>query len=568
MKPEPSGQTRHAALTGAALLLLPLLAALLCSWPVLDNRFTYDDQVLIVANPRVHDFSHLAENLTRDHFHSSTTYGQGMGYYRPLVKLGFMIQYQLFGADPRGYHAVSVALFLACVAACFLLFLALGARPRVASAGALLLAVNPAQAESVALVASQADLLAMLGTVAALYCHVRHRRDPFWAWLAAALGCTAVALASKESAVLIVLLLPLYDLADAGWCWSRLRRRLPALAGHAALVAGYAGLRLALGILPIQQSMNSSALQSVAASAKTAVAILLRALVPPLWSPHLHNVRPGHGAGELLLWLVPALAVATLAALTLRRRWAGWRWGLLLWLLPVLPVLPNSLIHTSTMAEQLYVSDRWVLLPAAGAGLLWATLLHNLSRRAARLERVIFPAACVVLALALGLEARLENASFRDETTRMLYEAQIIRHKPHKTTADRHQLLAVDALAAVRRNDRPAAVRHYAHMARLKPGDHTVRHNLALLLMQTGQLDRALYHAWIAVYSASPDGKLRLPRSDAFIRHRVDKVFLLGLILHKKGRRSDAERYFRWCLKMNPAHTPSLQQLRRTPGAG
>ena len=70
-------------------------------------------------------------------------------------------------------------------------------------------------------------------------------------------------------------------------------------------------------------------------------------------------------------------------------------------------------------------------------------------------------------------------------------------------------------------------------MARLRPGDHTVRFNLALMLMQTGKLNESLYHAWIAVYGVSPDKKVRLQQTDAFFRHRVDKDYLLGLILQR-----------------------------------
>ncbi len=543
------------------MLLLPLAAGLASAWPVLDNGFTFDDEVLIVNNPYVHDFSHLGQNLTRDHFYSKSTPKRGMGYYRPLVKLLFMVQYQLFGPAPRGYHAVSLALFLLCAAAAFLLFCRLGVRPDVAAAGAAVFAANPCQAESVALVASQADLLSVLFILGALYGHVRWRQGGTRAWLAVALTLGVLALASKETGVLLVLLVPLYDLGHDGLSWRTLRRSLGPALGFLALVVAYGALRLALGITPIHQSMNTSALQSVAASAKIADAVMLRALVPPLWVQTAQNARPAGSAGALLLWLLPALAAAAAAALAIRRP-PRWRWGALLLVVPVLPVLPNSLIHTSTLAEQLYVSDRWALLPAVGAGLLWAALAHALGQRAGRLERVAFWGVCGTLAVLWSLNARLENASYRDETTRMLWEAAALRDKAKLSPPERQQLLAVDALAATRRGDHAAAASLYRQMARLRPDDHTVRFNLALMLMKTGAMDEALHNAWLAVHSVSPDRKVRLPRSDAFFRHRVDKVFLLGLILEKKGQRAEAMKYFHWCLKMNPAHPGALRKIK------
>lgn len=546
--------------TRSLLVAIPLLAGLASAWPVLDNRFTFDDEILIVNNPLVHDFSHLAENLTRDHFYSRSTPNRGMGYYRPAVKLMFMVQYQLFGAAPAGYHAVSLALFLLCVAAAFVLFCRLGVPAAVACGAATIFATNPCQAESVALVASQADLLCVLFILTAIWSYITWRAAGPASWLVVSLILAALALASKEIGVVLLVLLPLYDLSEAGFSWRAWRGRMPALLGFAALVAAYGVLRLTLGITPIHQSMNASAVQALAASAKTADAIMLRAAVPPMWVQTVHNTRPADTTADLLLWLVPALA-AVAATLLAFRRTPTWRWGALLLTVPILPLLPNSLIHTSTLAEQLYVSDRWALLSAAGAGLLWAALAAALAPHAGRLRRPVFFVFCGTLALVWALHARLENASYRDETTRMLWEAEGLQGKENLTSADRHQLLAVDALAATRGGDRPAAVKLYRQMAQLRPADHTVRFNLALMLMQTGKLDEALYHAWIAVYGVSPDHKVRLPRNDAFFRHRVDKVYLLGLILEQKGHGARALRHYRWCLSMNPAHVGARRKV-------
>ena len=70
-----------------------------------------------------------------------------------------MLDYQLFGDDPQGYHAVNLALHVANVALVFLIVMrTTGALTRSALV-AVLFAVHPLRVESVAWVAERKDLL-------------------------------------------------------------------------------------------------------------------------------------------------------------------------------------------------------------------------------------------------------------------------------------------------------------------------------------------------------------------------------------------------------------------------
>jgi hypothetical protein len=539
-------------------LLLPLVAAFLSAWPATGNGFTNDDDILIVNNPLVHSFDHLHENLTSDFFHTAST--SAIGYYRPAVKLLFMIEYQAFSDSPVGYHVVSVLLFLSAVVMAFLLIRRLGFGGQVATCASVLFATTPVQAESVAIVASQSDLLSVALMLACCWCYVGWRRSgrPFWFVLA--MLCQILALASKEIGVLIPLLLAYYELVEARGGRSALRQRLGAL-WFLLPVAAYGALRVALGVLPLSASSDLPAIVQSLTSAKVLVSIFLRAALPVLWAPYLHAAAPAPVAGQLLTWCPSAVALLAGAGVLIWRR-RRWGWAALLLLVPMLPVLPSSIVHVSGDPRLLVVSDRWVLLPALGAGLLWALLLRLTTDAAGKRFRLLMPLGIAVLALLQGLDARLENASFRDEETRMQMVGDALRQQGNLTPAEQEQVLAASAIAAERRRDIAQSAKIYAQLVRLDPGDHNRQFNLAVALLQSGRPRQALRHAKIAYHSVDPQSGARLPRKDSFFRNRPHRAFLVGLLLERLKRPQQAQRYFRWCLQHNPRLTQCREHLR------
>jgi hypothetical protein len=82
--------------------------------------------------------------------------------WHPLTWLSHMLDASLFGLDPRGHHATSIALHAANTILLYAFLLrATGARWRSALAAALF-AVHPLHVESVAWVAERKDVLSTL----------------------------------------------------------------------------------------------------------------------------------------------------------------------------------------------------------------------------------------------------------------------------------------------------------------------------------------------------------------------------------------------------------------------
>ena len=108
-------------LAGAWPLAVLLLLATLPYVGILRNDFAYayDDKAQILDNPYVHSFGHLREVLTTSVWSFKPGHGVS-NYYRPVMTIGFLLCYQLFGPVAYGYHLTSLLLHAAVVTMLFL----------------------------------------------------------------------------------------------------------------------------------------------------------------------------------------------------------------------------------------------------------------------------------------------------------------------------------------------------------------------------------------------------------------------------------------------------------------
>ena len=179
------------------------------------GTFQFDDRRAVLDDPRILSLEAFTGHLA--------------GMIRPLVKLTFVVDRQLFGVDPAGYHALNVLLH-AGSALLVLAILALVLRPRSAVGApgwtneggdderqsaerwlpllaALLFAVHPIATETVTYVSGRATGLASFFTLASVWLGLRATvlpmaRGRFLAHAAGAVGSFVLALASKETAII------------------------------------------------------------------------------------------------------------------------------------------------------------------------------------------------------------------------------------------------------------------------------------------------------------------------------------------------------------------------------
>jgi len=217
-----------------ALLLSAVLAVTLLAYSnSFRAPFLVDNDEIVLQDTRVHEVTpaHVRRILTEQYWETSNT-----GLYRPLTTLSFLLNYAVLGggAEPYGYHWLNFILHAVNIVLVYALGLALFDRARAALLLSAVWGLHPVLTESVTNIVGRSDLLAALGVLASLLCHRRAiaaagvRKA---VWLGAIGLATAAGIFSKESAIVLLAVLAIYDFTFArAVSW---RSRLPSYAAAA-----------------------------------------------------------------------------------------------------------------------------------------------------------------------------------------------------------------------------------------------------------------------------------------------------------------------------------------------
>lgn len=206
---------RHALLVGAL-----WAAALLAYSNSFHAGFVNDNSLLILHDSRIQALTAQNINLI---WGQEYWYGNAVsGLYRPLSTLSYLLNYAILGngPEPAGYHWVNFALHAFNIALVYLLAWRLLRDGAMALAVGAVWALHPLLTESVTNIIGRSDLLAGFGVLAGLLCHImgagasgRYRA----AWLGALAAVTAIGFFSKESAIVVVAAMLLYDSTFGTW---------------------------------------------------------------------------------------------------------------------------------------------------------------------------------------------------------------------------------------------------------------------------------------------------------------------------------------------------------------
>lgn len=207
----PSVQTdRHEfSVSWPAMLLpaMPAVAILLLWWPALSASFQFDDWNVIVNEPRVH---------------SLAAWWQSMPGIRPLLKLSYALN-MAADANPSGFRLVNILIHALSATLVWSLLRTRGLRAGLAETdashaallAALIFALHPVQTEAVTYVSGRSSSLAACFCLLSLYCWVRSEQSKHSrraaGWLAACCLCFGLAVATKETALILPLALLLYS---------------------------------------------------------------------------------------------------------------------------------------------------------------------------------------------------------------------------------------------------------------------------------------------------------------------------------------------------------------------
>ena len=304
--------------------------------------------------------------------------------------------------NPQVFHLTNLVLHLTNVLLVFVILRRLGGRDWAAASGAMLFAIHPMQAETVAWVSELRGLLAALLSLLAIWQYLEFARGPregrglHWGRYGLATVAFGLALLAKPSAVTVPLIALVLDI----WCLGRSWRCGAGPLGVWVVIA-LAWTRLSCSAQPVPDFLLIPLWRRFFV-AGDALAFYLGHLV---WPTRL-CIDYGRSPASVLAhpwgyaaWLVPAV-IGTVAWMNRRR--APWLLASCLLfvaaLLPVLGLIPFGFQRASTVA------DRYLYLAMLGPALVVAGLLPHIPRRAAPLAAGIGVGALFLLCLQSSLQ--------------------------------------------------------------------------------------------------------------------------------------------------------------------
>lgn len=515
---------------------LILLAGALAYANSLSGPFIRDDVVAIVENPVIRAWWHPLGLLSERDLPSSG---------RPVVNASFALNYAFGGLDVRGYHAMNVAVHLACA---LLLFgsvrrtLALpDLRARLglphadaAFAAAILWVVHPLNTDAVDYVTQRTETMMAFFYLLTLYASIRAAAPSSWrGWQVAAVLACALGMGCKESMVTAPVMVALYDrvfLFGSVASTPRTRKRL-----YACLAATW----LVLAALLLSGPRANSAGFSVNVTPWTYLlnqtGVIVRYLRLAIW-PRALVLEYGWPLPLTLrdVWPHALIVLGLLAgAIVARIRWprlgflAAW---FFVTLSPASSVVP---IATEVGAE------RRMYLPLAALSVLAviaAIYVWKLARpashddeSAAKPTPWALKVALVLVAVPLALATAARNRQYRSSL--VLAEADVARYP----TSFAHHALAVDLLAAGRREEA------MAHLRQAVPGAPRAHFTLAVELFRQDQFDEAI-REFRAFLDAEPN-----------VDEAPSARELLGRALVNRGRWQEAIDEYRLAVTMYPS---------------
>lgn len=133
-------------------------------------------------------------------------------HYRPVYRLWQMLNEQLFGSVTPWWHLSSVLLHFVVILLVYQVGVKLLKEPWTAAMAALLFAVHPIHAESVAYISASTDLLVTLFTLISFLAYFHYREEGASpVYLAVSVFVAALAMLSKESAAMFPWMLVAYE---------------------------------------------------------------------------------------------------------------------------------------------------------------------------------------------------------------------------------------------------------------------------------------------------------------------------------------------------------------------
>jgi tetratricopeptide (TPR) repeat protein len=468
-------------------LIIIAIAAIAVYVSTLFSSFVSDDAYQILDNPWIRE-SRFIPTIFSHSVWGFYNAGLPLPYYRPMMHLIYMFNYNIFGASPWGFHLISI-LFNAGVSVLVFLtakHLLTGSSSTgtgwlsPAFIAAVLFATHPVHTEAVAWISALPELTFAFFCLLSFYLYVRFESG-FKSSYSLSLIAFFMALLSKETALILPIIIIAHDYflrkEGSGSARKHLKIYVPYL-----LIAGLYFMGRSYAVRDVAAAKKVGAL-SAYGYVINILSFFLQYMEKLIFPVHLNAYHIFHPLSSIfeprgLLALTAALAFVVFFVVALKMN------KLVFWCLAlvIVPLLPTFYIIGNA---EVGISERYLYLPSFGFVLLLAVLVDKIRAKKSKMTLGLG----IILLLVIGsysFATISRNSVWKDECTLW---ADTVKKSPDSAFV--HRALGS---ALFNKGGIDEALTQFLLAAKLDPNNAETHMCLGAVYSRRGMIDQAVAH--------------------------------------------------------------------------
>lgn len=452
------------------------------------GKFVYDDFKIIVENSFIREWKYFPKIFTNDYFFIS-----GEMSYRPLVTISYFIDYAIWHLNPLGFHLTNIVLHTGNVILFYLFLSSILQNKKVIFLSTLFFVTHLLLVETVNAIGYREDLLSATFMLISLMYFIKSdnslsrensQKSRFTFFYTISLIAYACGLFSKEMAITLPALLPLFIIFSKQRLWPSMVKRLKGIyTGYIAISLFYLIIRFIIIKNPLLKVDYQSG--GFWTNIFTMIKILA-SYIKLSFFPYDLNAdyvvplvkTPQEWSSILSITFIISVFIVFVILCKLRNILACWISWFLITLLPVMNIIPIGNI----------MAERYLYIPVMGFCVVKGILIYRitdptLSAHAIRLRKVVQIALVLIMIGGYGGSIIHRNGYWRDELTLW---TKTIQHSPNSQRAHCNLGNVYMESGLIER-----AQAEYQTALSINPQNANVHSNLGIIYSKQGMLDKA-----------------------------------------------------------------------------